>query len=235
MRYLIVLLAAACCGSVLSTRGTTLDPNFSESIFAGVGSELTGMAWAPDGSNRLFVSRKGGSIVIVKNGALLPTPFATVSPLYTGSECGLIGICFDPDFMLNGYVYVFATVSSSEQQIIRYTAVGDIGTDKTVLIPGLPTRGVNHDGGAIGVGPDGKLYWAVGDNGNGTGVDADLTSLAAKVGRANLDGSVPADNPFVDGPGGNNDYIWARGFRNPFTFNFQPETGALWVNCVGTL
>jgi hypothetical protein len=38
----------------------------------------------------------------------------------------------------------------------------------------------------------------------------------------------------VDGPGGNNDYIWARGFRNPFTFGFQPETGALWVNCVGT-
>jgi hypothetical protein len=45
---------------------------------------------------------------------------------------------------------------------------------------------------------------------------------------------VPSDNPFVDGPGGNNDYIWARGFRNPFTLSFQPDTGLLWVNCVGT-
>src|SRR6185436_3995275 len=61
-----------------------------------------------------------------------------------------------------------------------------------------------------------------------------LSSLASKVSRANLDGSVPAGNPFADGPGGNNDYIWARGFRNPFSFTFQPETGELWVNCVGT-
>jgi glucose/arabinose dehydrogenase len=211
-----------------------LDSNFSASTFANVGSEVTGLAWAPDGSPRLFASRKGGTVTIVKDGAVLPTPFVTVSPLYTGSECGLIGICFDPNFVVNGYVYVFATVSSTEQQILRYQALGDVGTNKTVLLPGLPTAGANHDGGAVGVGPDGKLYWAIGDNGNGTGVDADLTSLASKVGRANLDGSVPADNPFVDGPGGNNDYVWARGFRNPFTFDFQPETGLLWVNCVGT-
>lgn len=233
-KRLVSLVAAAWCGSALLARATTLDPNFSESTFASVGSELTGIAWAPDGSNRLFVSKKTGAIVIVKNGTPLATPFATVSPLYTLSECGLIGICFDPNFVVNGYVYVFATVSSSQQQIIRYTAVGDIGTNKTVLIPELPTAGANHDGGAVCVGPDGKIYWAIGDNGNGTGVGTNLTSLAAKVGRANLDGSVPADNPFVDGPGGNNDYIWARGFRNPFTFTFQPDTGALWVNCVGT-
>jgi glucose/arabinose dehydrogenase len=219
----------------MPARAASLDSNFSESVYATVGSQVTGMAWAPDGSNRLFLSRKAGAIEIVKNGAVLATPFAVVSPVVTTSECGLIGICFDPNFMVNGYVYVFATVSTTEQQIIRYKAVGDTGTEKTVLIPGLPTRGANHDGGAVGVGPDGKLYWAIGDLGNGTGVDGDLTSLAAKVGRANLDGSVPSDNPFVDGPGPNNDYIWARGFRNPFTFNFQDSTGELWVNCVGTL
>jgi len=80
-----------------------------------------------------------------------------VSPIFAVGECGLIGIAFDPDFVSNGYVYVFATVSTSEQQIIRYTAVGDVGTDKTVVIPGLPTVGANHDGGAVGFGPDGRL------------------------------------------------------------------------------
>jgi hypothetical protein len=58
--------------------------------------------------------------------------------------------------------------------------------------------------------------------------------MNSKVGRANVDGSVPLDNPFVDGDGPNNDYVWARGFRNPFTMAFQPSTGELWVNVVGT-
>ena len=61
-----------------------------------------------------------------------------------------------------------------------------------------------------------------------------MTSLAAKVGRANVDGTVPSDNPFFDGTGPNNDYIFARGFRNPFTMTFQPTTGLLWLNVVGT-
>src|SRR5437660_829703 len=78
------------------------------------------------------------------------------------------------------------------------------------------------------------IYWAIGDNGNGSGANADLTSLASKIGRANRTGTVPGDNPFVDGAGPNNDYIWARGFRNPFTFTFQRSTGQLWSNTVGT-
>src|SRR5688572_18463057 len=123
----------------------TLDTNFTETTYASAGGQLTGLAWAPDGSRRLFVSRKTGEIMIIKNGATLPTPFATVSPVFLNSECGLIGICFDHNFILNGYVYVFVTVSTSEQQLIRYTAVGDIGTNKTILVPGLPTVGQNHD------------------------------------------------------------------------------------------
>jgi glucose/arabinose dehydrogenase len=213
-----------------------LDSNFTETTYVNDSSNLsqmTGMAWAPDGSNRLFVTRKTGQIRIIQNGALVPTPFATVS-VFTNSECGLIGIAFDPSFATNGHVYVFATVSSSEQRIIRFTASGNTGTNPTIIIPNLPTQGQNHDGGGVGIGPDGKLYWSIGDLGNGTGVDADLTSLAAKVGRANRDGTLPADNPFNDGAGPNNDFIWARGVRNPFTFTFQPGTGKHWINVVGT-
>lgn len=192
------------------------------------------MAWAPDGTNRLFVSLKTGTVRIVRfDGTLSPTVFATET-VFTNSECGLIGIALDPGFATNGYVYLFATASGSEQRIIRYTAVGDTGTARTVLVNGLPTTGNNHDGGSVGIGFDGKLYWAIGDNGNGTGVNADLASLASKAGRANRDGTLPADNPFQDGGGPNNDFIWARGLRNPYTFTFQPGTGALWIDVVGT-
>src|SRR5688572_21303020 len=99
-----------------------VDPvNFTESTYVNGGSNLnfaTGLAWAPDGSNRLFVTRKGGEVRIVQDGALLATPFATVNPVFTNSECGLIGITFDRNYASNRFVYLFVTVSSSEQQII---------------------------------------------------------------------------------------------------------------------
>jgi glucose/arabinose dehydrogenase len=218
------------------SRATVIDTaNFTETPWITVPGTLTGMGWAPDGSRRLFLIDKGGAVQIVKWGTP-PTvvTFTTIAPVFQAVECGLVGLTFDPNFQVNHYVYFFVTVSASEQQIIRYRADGDVGTEKTVVISGLPTVGANHDGGSIGFGPDGKLYWGIGDLGNFTGVNADLSSLAAKIGRANADGSAPDDNPFFDGSGPNNDYIWARGMRNPFTLTFQSGTGLLWMNVVGT-
>lgn len=213
---------------------TSLDPALVETPFTTTYPRPTALEWAPDGSNRLFVTQKTGRVWVIEDGQAVTTPFALITPIAVTSECGLLGIAFDPDFVSNGFVYLFVTVSVTEQQIIRYTAVGNTGTDKTVLVKGLPTAGANHDGGALGFGADGKLYWAVGDNGNvRSGTKGDLASLAAKVGRANRDGSAPSDNPFFDGDGPNNDYIWARGFRNPFTLTVQPTSGRLWLNVVG--
>lgn len=221
-----VLLEAPTAQAVIA------DPSFQESSFATGLGELTGMGWAPDGSNRLFYLIKTGTVGVIRDGAVSPKSFAELA-VASGSECGLLGIAFDPGFVTNHYLYLFATVSASEQQIIRYTDSNGVGTDPQIVMAGLPTRGINHNGGAVGIGPDGKLFWSIGDNGNLTGAGADLLTLAAKVGRANLDGSAPADNPFADGDGPNNDFIWARGFRNPFTFSFQPSTERLWVNVTG--
>lgn len=247
-------LLAAALVSALAVRLTAApsDPaNFTETTYIQNASLAlpTCIGWAPDGSGRLFVTRKTGEVMIVQHnaaantGTVVATPWATINPVFTNSECGLIGMCFDPDFVNNRYVYFFATVSgdlgtfTGEQQIIRYTdnPGTNTGSNKTVIVAGLPTRAVNHDGGALGIGPDGRLYWAIGDNANNTGVDGDLTSLCAKVGRANrFTGAALNDNPFYDGAGANNDYIWARGFRNPFSMTFQPGSGELWLSVVGS-
>ena len=232
----VLLTGVLLLGLANPTMAAVQEPFFSETLVSPPGplAGATGMAWAADGSDRLFVTIKGGAIRIVKNGVLLAQPFATVAPILNTSECGLTGIAFDPAFLVTRFVYVIGCVSATEQQIIRYTADGDVGTAKTIVVAGLPTAGANHDGGGIGIGPDGKLYWSIGDLGSASGVGADLVSNASKVGRANPDGTPVADNPFFDGPGPNGDFIWARGFRNPFTLTFQPATGLLWVNDVGT-
>src|SRR3954469_1490501 len=236
-------LAALVMACGVAADAAPVDPvNFTETTYVSdtnIGL-TTGIDWAPDASNRLFVIRKGGfggqqnaQVQIIQNGVLLAAPFA-IESVFTNSECGLLGIAFDPDFVNNHYVYFFETVSASEQRIVRYTDTNSVGTNRTEIITGLPTTGNNHDGGAVGIGNDGRLYWAIGDNGNGSGVNADLVSLAAKIGRATRIGTLPPGNPFIDGAGPNNDFIWARGFRNPFTFTFHRPTGRLWSNKVGT-
>ncbi len=213
---------------------SALPAGFAETEWASGLDQPVSMAWAPDASRRLLVTEKTGGVRVVKDGEVQATPFATFPQLYTRSECGVLGVCFDPNYALNRWVYVFVTVSSTEQRIVRFTDVNGIGAERTNIVTGLPTRGINHDGGALAFGQDGKLYWAIGDNGEKRGVDGNLTNLAAKVGRANPDGSVPGDNPFADGAGPINDYIWATGFRNPFTMTFQPRTGLLFLNVVGS-
>ena len=246
MRTIYALVLCTALGSSLPVAAAVSDPNWTESVFSvnrntpndTSGKLHTGLAWAPDGSDRLFVLEKNGRVRILSGALSTASPlwstFATMSPIFTGSECGLIGIAFDPDFVRNRYVYFFVTVSNGEQQIVRYDASTDIGSARTVIRSGLPTTGNNHDGGGIGFAADGKLYWSIGDLGGGVGVNDDLTSLAAKVGRANRDGTLPPGNPFDDGAGPNNDFIFARGMRNPFTMQIQPSTGQIWLNVVGT-
>ena len=214
-----------------------LDTHYTESPVTVTGAkpaQVTSMAWAPDASGRLFLTGKTGPVWIVKDG--VGSVFATLTNVEVNSECGVLSIAFDPKFIDNGFVYVFVTRHDPlEQQIVRFTAVGDVGMDETPIITGLSTAGQNHDGGGMEFGPDGMLYWAVGNNGNRAGEGTDLASSASKLGRASAvpKAAPPADNPFNDGSGPNYDYIWARGFRNPFTLTFRPETGALWVNVVG--
>lgn len=240
-RCAAVFLALCLSLSLRTHAGTPLDPAFGETQFATAGDTITSLAWAADGSNRLFITLKGGAVKIVQNGTLLPQNFHTFTP-YTASECGVLSIAFDPNYASNRFVYIFYTVSASVQRIVRLTDNNNVGQNLTTIVDNLPTAGANHDGGGTAIGPDyngngAYLYWGVGNLGNSVaaGEGTDLNSLASKVGRANLDGSAPSDNPFYNASDGigPTDYIWARGFRNPFTMTFQSSTRKLWVTVVG--
>ncbi len=230
----------------LSTAGTPSVPGFTDtSVATGLGT-VTSMAWAPDGSNRLFLTIKTGAIRIIQNGTLLPANFYTFDP-ETNNETGVESLIFDPNYSANKYIYFFysvknAVLANTTQRIVRLTDASNVGQSLTTIVDGLPSNGINHNGGAIVIAPDHNgagnyLYWTIGDQGSPReGLGDDRTTLASKMGRVTLTGTPPNDNPYYNGTNGigPEDYIWARGFRNPFTMTVQPGTNKLWVNVVGT-
>ena len=215
-------------------QAASLPAGFSERIVASGLSSPTAMAFAPDG--RLFVCQQGGQLRVIKEGALLRTPFLTVPVTSTG-ERGLLGVAFDPGFTVNQFVYVYytATTPAIHNRVSRFTASGDVavaGSETIILELDNLSTATNHNGGAIHFGPDGKLYIAVGDNANGANAQS-LNNLFGKMLRINPDGTIPTDNPFYTQAVDRNRAIWALGLRNPFTFDIQPLSGRIFINDVG--
>lgn len=206
----------------------------NESWITGL-ADATAIAQAPDG--RFFVAQQGGALRVVKAGVLLATPFIqlTVDP---SGERGLIGVTLHPNFATNGWVYLYYTTpeGGTHNRISRYTVnsanpdIVSVGSELRIAdLPAL--NATNHNGGAMHFGADGKLYVAVGDNGNGQ-TPQDTSSVLGKMLRFNEDGTIPTDNPFYVSQTLTS-AVWAYGLRNPYTFAIQPGTGRIHINDVG--
>jgi glucose/arabinose dehydrogenase len=234
MKSVLCVLAALLMFSGHVANAATVPQGFTDSLVAAGLSNPTAMALAPDG--RIFVCQQNGVLRVIKNGALLSTPFLTVTVDSSG-ERGLLGIAFDPNFVSNQLVYVYytATTPTIHNRISRFTASGDValaGSEVIVMdLPSLSTA-TNHNGGALHFGPDGQLYVAVGDNANGANAQS-LSTRLGKMLRITSTGAIPTDNPFFNQTTGDNRAIWALGVRNPFTFTFQAGDGRMFINDVG--
>ena len=211
-------------------------------------------ATAPAGdANRLFIVEQRGVIKILKDGAILPTPFLDIDALVTnptiGDERGCLGMAFPSDYPVTGYFYVYYTDLAGDSHIVRYTVsadpdVADPASALNILFLDQPAT--NHNGGTIAFGPDGYLYMGFGDGGgsndpNGNGQSG--ATLLGKMIRIDPTGdafpgdpmqnySIPPTNPFVGNPSFR-DEIWARGVRNPYRWSFDRSTGDIWIGDVG--
>ncbi len=216
-------------------------PGFQSTVFATNLFRPTRMEFAPDG--RLFVCQQVGTIGIIKDGQLLPTPFLTLSvDCEDIAEAGLLGLAFDPGFITNQYFYVFYSAWNgnpgtlpAHNRISRFRAIGDTA-DATSELVLFQSEGLNatrsHNAGDLHFGPDGELYASTGDAGVGANSQS-LSALQGKILRLNPDGSIPSDNPFYNSTESQYRAIWAMGLRNPFTFGFQPGSGRMFINDVG--
>ncbi len=196
------------------------------------------------GDERLFVAEQDGRVRIVKNSELLSDPFLDISGLLAtdGSERGLLGLTFHPQYAQNGYFYVVYTNRDGDTEITRYTVSADdpnqadVNSGQRLFLIDQPYG--NHNGGQLAFGPDGYLYIGLGDGGAvGDPYDnaQDPGTLLGSILRIDVDGdppySIPADNPFVNDPDASGE-VWLIGLRNPWAFSFDALTGDLYISDV---
>ena len=232
-----------------------------------------------DGSGRLFVVDQVGQIRVIKDNNLLPTPFLNVADRMVSinsfyDERGLLGLAFHPNYASNGRFFVRYSaarvggpdepcnqegfiVGCHEAILAEYRVSGDPATNNVadpaseIILHRVDQPQFNHNGGQVAFGPDGLLYWSLGDGGgandglhdsppshgsigNGQNVASPLGSIL----RIDVDSSpgpglnyaIPAGNPFSAGGGAAE--IYAYGFRNPYRFSFS-ASGELYVGDVG--
>ncbi len=234
--------------------------NIVEVPGVGVRSRPVAIRFAHDGHDRMFIVEQAGHIRVLHNGVV--STFLDISDRVRspavggGNEQGLLGLAFPPDFANKGYFYVDYT---------RRAPVNDGATvlSRFHLSPTVPPSGPNnsasaaseeilltlaqpyenHNGGDVHFGPDGYLYFALGDGGSGgdPGNRAqNPTNLLGKMLRLDVESPVmapstyrvPVDNPFVGNPAVAPE-IWALGLRNPWRWSFDSLTGDIYIGDVG--
>ena len=212
---------------------------------------------AGDGSERLFIVQQGGQVLVYEDGQVLGTPFLSIGSLVvSGGEQGLLGLAFHPNYPATPYFFVDYTCrvaaaqpecqNSGDTIVARYQVsanpdVADPASRRVLLSVHQPFS--NHNAGDLKFGPDGNLWIPLGDGGSGNDPSCNAQrddALLGKLLRIDVNQNVntppyygiPAGNPYV-GPGDPADEVFARGFRNPFRFSFDRQTGDMFIGDVG--
>ena len=208
---------------------------------------------APSGDlSRLFILERAGLVRIVKNGTLLSTPFidpreTEPGAITTAGEEGLLGMAFHPNYAVNGLFYLSYTSRDPglKSKLVQYKVSDDpdrADNASRTLIYEVAQPTSTHNGGCVAFGPDGYLYFSMGDGGGQFDLLRNAQNIENPYGsilRFDVDTpgeltvySVPLTNPFVDTPNAVT-LIWAYGLRNPWRFSFDRLTGDLWIGDVG--
>jgi glucose/arabinose dehydrogenase len=190
----LLVASAPVCAAVLP-EGLKIEKVLDNSV------ELGDIVQSP--ANELWLLEKTGTVRVFVAGVEQTSLAVAVS---TSCESGLLDVAFAPDYGWSGQAFIYYVHSSGNARVDELFKDGtELQLGANILNLGS-TPGGCRPGGGLDVGADGKLYVSVGDletsaNGQNDGV------LPGKVLRAELDGSVPADNA-------SGTLVWAKGFRN---------------------
>lgn len=188
------------------------------------------LAFLPDGS--ILVTERDGKLRVIRDGKLVETPVAGVPTAYVKSQGGFFDILLHPDFATNRTIflsYAAGTPDKNATRVISATFDGAALSDiKTIFETRTKKNTPVHYGGRLALLPDRTLLITVGDGFDFREKAQDLSSGLGKTVRVNLDGSIPADNPFASKEGALPE-IWSYGHRNEQGLAVDAATGTVWA------
>jgi glucose/arabinose dehydrogenase len=210
--------------------GVLFSQNYnSETVISGLSSPVA-FSFFPN-NNVILTQKAGLSKIYTLNNTFVSDFWNFTDSTSSAGEKGLLGVCLDPNYSVNRFIYFFYTHTTPSQfRVVRLTENNNTGTNPFIVFSDSSTGSI-HQGGNIRFGRDGKLYISIGDNGLSSNSQL-LTTHKGKMLRVNSDGTIPTDNPFYDDGNpktGNDDRIWAYGLRNSFDFCFSPVNDSLYA------
>ena len=243
----LVALGVALVSSRAAAQGSLPWPQIALTRVATGFSSPTQVTSAHDDTGRLFVVEQRGLVKIVRDRAVLPTPFLDITDRVSCcGERGLLSIVFLPRGAPGGAqatFYADYTDVNGDTTISRFVVSNDpdvAGAASEQILLKIAQPFANHNGGQLAFGPDAFLYVGMGDGGSAGDPNnnaQNLGSLLGKilridVGLGEASFRIPASNPFV-GSATSRPEIWAYGLRNPWRFSFDRKTGDLFIGDVG--
>ena len=187
------------------------------------------VALLPDG--RFLVTERPGRLRRISADGAVSPPLAGVPEVFADGQGGLLDVVLDPDFARNQRIWLSYAEPGPDDTAGTAVATATLGdaalSDLRVIYRQIPKlKGPNHFGSRIAFDGNGHVFISQGER-NQKELAQDLEVLQGKLVRLNLDGSLPADNPFADGVGVRR-AIWSYGHRNMQGMAVDPRTGRLW-------
>jgi hypothetical protein len=231
-----------------------LPAGFGDEVRADSLDKPTSLAFLPDGRVLITEQWTGNIRLVTAGSTIVHDPVYTFPDVSQNYERGLLSIAVDPGWPMRPFIYCHYTANGDIVRLVRLTGLRNL-SDPTgttlqfgnpyVVLDSLPDAQPYHNGGTSRFGKDGMLYLSLGDDGSAC-LAQDSTSLHGCVLRLDVGalpslGTGPANrsllaapgNPWASSPDSNAHLEYAIGFRNPFRFQIDPETGILYVADVG--
>lgn len=198
-----------------------------------------GIIWGFDSlpNGNIIFSEKAGGLFLLDTATLSVTSISGLpTNVVSGGQGGWLDVCTSPQFSNNNIIYVTYSITGNFLQLARFTLSGTVANNWQILqTTNTASSWQGHYGSRICFGPDGKLYWSVGEGGNGSYGGASsphqnaqlLNSYWGKIHRLNADGSIPTDNPLYASTTSLKS-IYSYGHRNPQGLCIQPGTGRMY-------